>query len=146
VTRYASAEQYARVMLCDWPLTADEQMRAEVALDLTATYIDMARAASGADSCTLSAGAQAALAMLNCQLAAIYYDCPCAGKFFMSDTIRQAWMTGAQGLLDAIRDGRYEVCQGETGSEHAAIGWAEVAWDDARAAEIYDNAAKRSGA
>ena len=144
MARYASAEQYARVMLCNWPLTADEQMRAEVALDLTSTYIDIARAASGADSCTLSAGAQSALAMLNCQLAAIYYDCPCAGKFFMSDAIRQAWMTGAQGTLDALRDGRLEVCEGETGSEHPSIGWAEMGWDDVRTAEIYANYLKRT--
>ncbi len=141
--RYASAEQYARVMLCDWPLTADQQMRAEAALDLTATYIDMALAASGADSCTKSASATNALAMLNAQLAAVYYDCPCAGKFTMSDAIRQAWMQGAQGTLDALRDGRYEVCAGETGSDHPSIGWAEIGWDDIRTAEIYDNYLKR---
>lgn len=133
-TRYATAEQYSKMFCGEWPLEANVQDRIESALDMSASKIDLVLASVGACDCTLSTSGSAGLAYLNCLLAVVHYRCPC-NSVDVNDEMRRLYAEEAQSMIDALTDGRLEVCDGETGSQVVAIDWAEQAstpWNTAR--------------
>lgn len=105
-------------------LTSMEAATAELYLDIAASDIHAAMAASGACDCNLASWAFSFLAKLNIIEAAVMYNCPCGQPKF-SDEAKRMWLDWASTQLEAIRDGRIELCAGATGSEFPAIGWAE---------------------
>ena len=133
--RYADAEQYSKLFCGDWPIDDVEiQVRIEKALDMTSFKIDLALTSVGACDCTLSSAGSNALAYLNCLLAVVHYHCPC-NSVSITDEMRAMFAEEAQTMMDALLDGRLEVCQGETGSEFVYIDWAEQAltvWNEAQ--------------
>ena len=48
--------------------------------------------------------------------------------------------------LDAIRTGAIELCEGETGKDYPAYGYAEQAWEEGTAAQIIANQYARTNA
>jgi len=142
--RYATAEDYTKMFCGDWPMD-DEVMldRIERALDMSAGKIDGALASVAACDCTLSVSGQRTLAYLNCLLAVVHYVCPC-NSVDITDDMRRLYADEAQGMIDALMDGTLEVCEGETGSNFPSAAFPQIAWNDANAAEIYNNSLKKS--
>ena len=97
----------------------------ELNLDLAANDIHVALAASGACDCTPSAWGLQFLNRLNIIIAAAFYGCTCGKPAVIAGELREQYMTWSQTQLDMLRDGRLEVCQGETGSDFPALAWAE---------------------
>jgi len=123
-------------------ITAAERSTIEHYLNIAASDIHAAMAASGACDCVLASWATGYLEKLNIIDAAAYYTCPC-GAPSMSDERKGAlldWMS--QQLLN-IRTGAIELCHGHTGSDFPAIGWAEQSLTDFNAANIIVNAGMR---
>lgn len=137
-TRYATAEQYSKMFCGEWPVEAEIQDRIEQALDLSAMKIDLVLASVDACDCTLSTAGSNGLAYLNCLLAVIHYRCPC-NSTQISDEMARLYAEEAQSMIDALTDGRLEVCEGETGSQVVAIDWAEHATTPWSAAQIIIN-------
>lgn len=119
-------------------LDAAQRALIEQNLNVAVTHIHAALAASGACDCTFAAWANDWLAFLNSVIAASFYSCTCGRPSIsaLSDETRNEYRTWAQGQLDALRDGRFEVCAGETGSEFAITGWAEQGLTEAARARI----------
>ena len=143
-TRYATAEDYTKMFCGDWPEDSATMIdRIERALDMSAGKIDLALASVAACDCTLSVSGQRALAYLNCLLAVVHYTCPC-NTVDIDDDMRRLYAEEAQGMIDALMDGTLEVCEGETGSNFPSAAFPQIAWNDANAAEIYNNSLKRN--
>lgn len=123
-------------------MTGNEQSEAELYLDITAADIHAALAAAGACSCSLATWATNLLAKINIIEAGIFHTCPCASPQ-LTDNQRQLYLTWVNDQLDKIRDGRLEVCAGETGSGFPSITWAEQSSTVFAAEEIIANAAAR---
>lgn len=114
----------------------------ELYLDVAAADVWAALLANGACDCNLSVPGRAFLEKLNIIDAAAYYQCPCAQPR-MTDEVRAKYLDWCTAQLEALRDGRMEVCQGATGSEFPAISWAEQSWTDFAAAQILINKGMR---
>ena len=142
-TRYATAEQYSKMFCGEWPLEADMQARVETALDMSAMKIDLVLQSIGACDCTLSDAGSNGLAYLNCLLAVVHYRCPC-NSVDVTDDLRRLYAEEAQNMIEALTDGRWEVCDGETGSQVLAIDWAEQATTPWNTARIIINTARRN--
>ena len=140
--RYATADQYATLLCLDTPLTVAEQATIEAFLDLAAGFIHVARSSQNACDCTVAAGVDTYLALLNVWIAAVINRCPC-GSGSLSDAEKSNWAQWAQQNLDAIRTGKLELCQGEMGSEFPYVAWAEQSLTDWATAQIILNAALR---
>lgn len=93
-------------------------------LDIVASDIHAALAASGACDCTLAAWALTYLAKLNIIEAGVFHTCPCADPKLAPEN-KWTYLEWINDQMDKIRDGRIEVCSGSTGSEYPAIGFAE---------------------
>lgn len=130
---WGTGDQY-RIAL----LEGTEIATIELYLDIAASDIHAAMAASGACDCTLASWAEAYLQKLNVIDAAIYHQCPC-GKPDVSDEMRRAHLEWMNVQLDNIRTGKVELCTGETGSEFPAIAWAEQSSTEFAAAQIVYN-------
>ena len=109
-------------------MTAAEVATMEHHLDIAASDISVAMAASGQCDCTLASWATAPLTgllrKLNVIEAMVIYNCPC-GSPAMKEERWPMWMDWINNTLTQIRDGQLELCQGETGATFPAIGWAE---------------------
>lgn len=121
--------------------TLDAQQRAvvELNLNLAATDINAALAASGACDCPFSSHGAEFLKRLNVIIAAAFYGCSCGRPAQASAENRARWQEWAQLQLEMLRDGRLEMCAGETGADFPALGWAEQAWNEFAAAGIVLN-------
>ena len=118
-------------------MTAAEVATMEHHLDIAASDISVAMAASGQCDCTLASWATAPLTgllrKLNVIEAMVIYNCPC-GSPAMKEERWPMWMDWINNTLTQIRDGQLELCQGETGATFPAIGWAErnlTPWSEA---------------
>ncbi len=134
---YASAEQY----LDFWCLEltdANEEALVNRYLQRAASTINMARQASGACDCTLSGAAVNYLRDLSIVMAVVYHACPCARPDISVDEKRMYWEQVSEELRQ-IRVGELELCDGETGADFPAIGWAEQGWTAFSTAEIIEN-------
>jgi hypothetical protein len=132
-------------------MTRAEQSAAENALDIAATDVHSALAAADACDCTLAGWAYDAtqlgysyLAKLNIIDAAIYHDCPCA-KTHISEEMRKAYMAWVDTELELIRTGKKELCEGATGADFPAAGYAELTWTNFNVGRILENEAMRRG-
>lgn len=116
-------------------ITGVEIAAIETALDMAVSDLHAALAASGACSCTFATWATAYLAKLNIIEAMSFYNCHCAGTG-LSDDMKMKYMDWSSAQQELIRNGKLELCAGETGSEFPSIDWAEMASTDFAAAEI----------
>ena len=123
-------------------LDANKVATIERFLDIAASDIHSALAASGACDCTLASWATEYLKKLNVIDAAIYHKCPC-GSAKLTDTERQSFLRWISAELKALRTGNLEVCQGATGADFPAVGWAEQSLTDRNSAAIIYNAMLR---
>jgi hypothetical protein len=123
-----------RIVLID----AIERSTIELYLDIAASDLHAALAASGACDCTLADWAAGFLAKLNIIDAASYYQCKC-GQPSMTDELRGRYLDWCSTQLEAIRTGALELCHGETGSDFPALGWAQQGWTPWSTAEIIFN-------
>jgi hypothetical protein len=126
------------------PLGMQERSTIEHYLNIAASDIHAALAASGACDCTLASWATGYLEKLNIIDAAAYYQCPC-GQPSMTDDQRRAYLEWASEQLTLIRTGQLELCHGATGADFPAVGWAEQGWTDFATAQIIMNTDLRSG-
>jgi hypothetical protein len=124
-------------------MTGEEQSGAELYLDITAADIHAALAAAGACSCTLASWATNLLAKINIIEAGIFHTCACASPQ-LTDAQRQLYLTWVNDQLDKIRDGRLEVCAGETGSAFPSITWAEQSSTPYATEDIIEGAIART--
>ena len=123
-----------RIVLID----AIERSTIELYLDIAASDIHAALAASGACDCTLASWANGFLQKLNIIDAASYYQCRC-GQPSMTDELRGRYLDWCSTQLEAIRSGALELCDGATGSDFPAVGWAQQGWTAWSTAEIIYN-------
>jgi len=108
-------------------IDARQRAAIEANLNIAAGDIHVARAASGGCDCTLSVQGRQFAAHVNIINAAAFYSCSCgapAAQALKADT-RRNWQRWVQQQLDMIRDGRLELCEGETGADFPAVGWAD---------------------
>ena len=123
-------------------ITAAERSTIEHYLNIAASDIHAAMAASGACDCTLASWATGLLEKLNIIDAAAYYTCSC-GAPSMSDERKASLLDWMSQQLLMIRRGEIELCHGATGSDFPAIGWAEQSLTDFATAQIIVNAGMR---
>ena len=123
-----------RIVLID----AIERSTIELYLDIAASDLHAAMAQSGMCDCTLASWARGFLAKLNIIDAASYYQCTC-GQPKMTDEMRGRYLDWCSTQLEAIRTGALELCDGATGSEFPAVGWAQQGWTPQITAEIIFN-------
>lgn len=124
-------------------LTADERSTIEMYLDITSSDISAVVAVQGACDCSMATWAVALLEKLNIIDAGIFHECPCA-KPQISDDLKRTYLEWINTQLENIRNGKIELCEGETGSEYPVTGWAERASTEFAAAEIIANDIERS--
>jgi len=106
-------------------------------LEMAASDIHVSMAASGACDCSLAAWALDYLKKLNVIEVAAFYPNVCGIR--LTDEQRRLYLEWINDQMDKIRDGRIELCAGETGSETPAVGWAEQGVTEFAAARIIKN-------
>lgn len=137
---YGDANDFATY----WGVDIDARYEAQVnrLMDMAAANIGMALASAGAFDCAKSEMSENYLMQLNCILAAIMYDAPCWPKLKPEE--KQMYLNFANEQLGNIRSGKLELCEGETGSEFPAVGWAEQSVTEFAAAKIIQNDSDRN--
>jgi len=124
--------------------SADEESQAQIYLDLVASDIHAALAATGACDCTFASWANGYLAKINIIEAAVLFQQPCGPE--LSEDMKKAYLEWITKELDKIRTGKLELCAGETGSEYPAIAWAEMGLTEFNQARIISNDIDRNSA
>lgn len=142
--RWAEAQDFSDFWCLGYALGAEEQAAIETFLDLVATDIAAALAQSGMCDCTLASWARDYLKKLNIIEAAAFYQCPCANPK-LTDDMRGRLIDWTSLQLDAIRTMKVDVCQGATGADYPAIGWAEMGLTEWNEAKIIYNRILRYG-
>jgi len=125
-------------------INAIERSTIEHYLNITAGDLHAVMAQSGMCDCVLASWAANFLAKLNIIDTAAFYNCTC-GAPRMTDDTRKSYLAWASTQLEAIRTGKLELCEGATGVDFPALGWAEQGLTDFAAAEIIFNASVRYG-
>jgi hypothetical protein len=123
---YGTVEEYVDywcVTTCD-QLTGQERLSIERSLTMAAGMINMAISTQGAQDCAFSEAAEQSLQMINFIMAAVTFNCRCASPNLATDE-KQMWLRWIDDQLAAIRDGRVELCDGETGTEYPSAGIAQ---------------------
>lgn len=130
VGRYASATEYNNLICANLDL-ADPAVVATIenALDLAASDVHMALAASNQCSCTMSAAGLVYVKKLNIMDAAVLQNCPCGNALRTPEdrTRVSEWLSGQYEL---IRQSKTVVCENATGSEYPAFGIAQYSFTD----------------
>lgn len=119
---YAVANDFAAFWCIE--IAASEEAHINRMLQLSATPIHAARAATGGCDCTLSDWATDYLMTLNCILAATTYNCKCTNLRLTVEEKRLC-MESTTADLTLIREGKIELCAGETAADFAYTGWAD---------------------
>lgn len=120
-------------------ITAQQAAHINRILVRSAGMINLALQSASACDCTFSAEAEAALQHLNIVIAAAFYACNCGKSAVIVGDVRRDYQRWAQEMLTELRDGRLEVCEGETGSDYPVLGWAERALTPHNVADIIRN-------
>lgn len=141
--RYATAVQFAQTYQFGGVLTAAETTQIEAALDLSASNIHAVLAAANACSCALASWATTYLAKINCIEAAVLTNAPCIDPNLTVEQKRML-MDLAGKMLEAIRTGEIDVCEGATGKAWPALGFAEIGWDSSAIGQIIANRLART--
>ena len=101
-------------------ITAQEIATVNQFLEIAAADIHAALGAAGACDCELAPWAESFLVKLNIIDMAALYRCPCL-KPDISDSARGEYLTWVTNQLELIRQGKLEVCDGETGADQPAM-------------------------
>ena len=117
------------------PISHAEAATITATLGIATSDIFAAMAASGQCDCTLADWALGFLKKLTLIDAMVLHNCPC-GNANLTDAMKQTWLRWMSEQLSAIRDGKLELCAGETGNEYPALGWAQMGYTEAGRAEI----------
>jgi hypothetical protein len=123
-------------------LDTDAAAAVDAVLVIAAADIHVNLASSGACDCDLAPWAAVYLKKLNVIDAAALYHCDC-GPTLSADE-RQAWMDWITAQFELLRTGKLEVCNGETGADYLAIGWAEQNVNEFAQAAIIANTMQRN--
>jgi len=135
--RFADAEDYQGIWADEY--SAGHEPLILKLLDMAATQIHMAMAATGACDCTLASWAEDALKHLNCVIAALFVKgsgCPFP---MLTQEEQEFYGRWVEERLREIRDGDVPLCQGDTGNKYPAVGWAEMSVTDFAARDIIWN-------
>lgn len=135
---YLTVTEYTEWACMD-PASDRMEYSIENLLTLSAARINAARHASDQCDCTLASWAEHYLKELNAIIAVVSYNCPCHHPAITEDRLPAMAQQVMEDLV-AIRQGKIELCQGETGSEYPDFGIAEVGWTGWAAADIIANA------
>lgn len=114
---------------------ANEQAQIATYLGIAASDIHAALAATGACDCSLAAWAEEYLKKLNVIDAAVIHACPC-GRAQISDAVKGDWLQWLDRQFELLRTGAVDVCDGATGADFPAIGWAQQSVTEFAAARI----------
>ena len=117
------------------PLTASEVANLEHWLDVAAGDVHAALAATDQCDCTWSAWGADYAKKLNIIDAASYPHCRC-GKEDIGARERQNLLDWMSAQLAAIADGTIDLCEGATGKNWPALGYADQAYTEFQAAEM----------
>ena len=131
---WAEPSEYAEFW-CTQISGCDEEATVKNYLRRASSNINMALQAQGACNCTLSDVSVAYLRDLAIVLAVVYHSCPCA-RPKLSDAQLALYSRQASDELSMIRKGEIELCEGQTGSDFPAIGWASQSWTSFNAAQL----------
>jgi len=101
---------------------------------MAATNIQAALQSAGAINCSLASWATDYLKMLNCILAGVLYQDLCSPHLTVDE--KRLYLEWANDQLIQIKEGKLELCAGETGKDFPAIDWAEQGVDEFSAAKI----------
>jgi hypothetical protein len=119
-------------------LSAQERGVIEHYLNLGAGNISAALGAAGACSCTFSVWGANFLADLNILIAMAFYNCPC-GSPQLTVEEKRMYIEQINRMLDQIRTGQIDVCNGATGSDYPAWGIIQSNWTDFSAVQLVIN-------
>ena len=119
------------------PITAQEIAAINHYLDIAASDVHSALAASGQCDCTLASWASEYLKKLNIIDAALYFSCSCQSPS-LSEEAKQRFLDWMSAQLELIRMDKVDVCGG-TGAEFPALDWAEQSSTEFAAAQIIFN-------
>ena len=112
-------------------------------LRLAAANIKAALAQTDSCDCTFADWATDYLIELNCVVALVTFWCPCSwirqADLESGGTLRAGWQEWADKQLDLIRTGEIILCDGETGKNYPAIGWAQYSFTERNYAQIIYN-------
>lgn len=126
-------------------VTTIERGQIELALDIAASDIHAALAATGQCDCTWASWAANFVAKLNIIDAASYYQGKCGSPKFTDDQ-RSRYLTWMSDQLNMLMMGRMDLCAGATGSDFPVVGWAEQATTEFARADIVWNDIERNAA
>lgn len=116
-------------------INANEQAQIETYLAIAASDIHAALAATGACDCSLAAWATEYLRKLNVIDAAVIHACPC-GRAMVNEAMKGTWLEWLDRQFELLRTGAIDVCDGATGADFPAIGWAQQSVTEFAAARI----------
>jgi len=137
--RYASAAEYNNLLCAGLDLTDPATLAAiEGALDMAASDIHMALAASNQCTCTMSAHGLIYVKKLNIIDAAVLQHCPC-GNAVRTQEERDALRSWLEGQYELIRQSQTVVCEGATGADYPAFGIAQYSFTEANLVQIIFN-------
>ena len=138
--RLASAQEFA-TFWCFEPMCDEDKIKIEAFLDIAAADLHVAMAATGMCDCTLASWSTEYLKKLNIIDAEVIQHClsQCGHKGTMSPEIRRMWLEWITSQLEMIRQGKLDLCAGETGEDWPAMGWAEQSHTDFVSARIIVN-------
>jgi len=120
------------------PIDSIERGTIEHYLDIAASDLHVALAATGACDCSHADWADGYLEKLNIIDAAAYYSCKCGQPRFDTNQ-RQVFLEWMSTQLSNLVDGTTDVCRGATGKDFPAMGWAEQSVTEFNAAQIIYN-------
>ena len=116
----------------------EERDRIQDALDIAATDIYAALASVGACECNLASWGRAYLQKLVLIDAAAYYNCPC-GNPRHTQTQKELFLNWMGTQLQNISTGVIDICDGPTGSNWPAVGYAQPGVSEFTRAQLIDN-------
>jgi len=126
-------------------ITTLERSQIEGALDIAASDVHAALAASAQCDCTWSAWSANLASKLNIVDAAAYYQGKCGSPKFTNDQ-RQGYLAWMNDQLRQIRMSEIDLCSGATGADFPSVGWAEQGVTEFARAEIIWNDIERNTA
>ena len=126
-------------------ITTLERSQIEGALDIAASDVHAALAASAQCDCTWSAWSANLASKLNIVDAAAYYQGKCGSPKFTNDQ-RQGYLAWMNDQLRQIRMSEIDLCSGATGADFPSVGWAEQGVTEFASAEIIWNDIERNTA
>ena len=134
---YASPLDYAQFWCLD-DINEDEETTIQHYLDIAVSDIHVALASSGQCDCNLATWANVLLRKLNIVDAVLWHRCRC-GNPKMTVEERRMYMEWMDEQLRMIRTGEMDLCDGATGADWPALGFAQQGVTEFARAQIIVN-------